>query len=107
MATDALPATNPPPSGPPPPRAWADRNPPAFARWEAARTVIAGLSETHEIPAENLLTPELLRRLAWEPPDSLDPADMRTVLRQAGARDWQADLVVPPLAAAWASAGPS
>ncbi len=55
--------------GPPPPRAWADRDPVAAARLSAARGALATLSEQLDVPVENLLTPDFVRRLLWEPPE--------------------------------------
>ena len=85
---------------PPPPRAWAERDPAAAARLAAARAVIAQLSDDHHVPAENLLQPDLLRRLCWAPPQSWDAPAITAALLAGGARPWQADLVGPALAAA-------
>jgi len=87
---------------PPPPRAWADKDPAAAARLTAARDVVAGLSEQYDVPTENLLQPDLLRRLCWSPPDSLDEASIATALAVGGARAWQVELVAPRLAEAFA-----
>jgi ribonuclease D len=73
----------------PPPRAWADRNPEADARLKAARPRVEELAESLHLPTENLLTPEILRRLAWEPPQPLDVAAVAAALEQWGARPWQ------------------
>lgn len=73
----------------PPPRAWADRNPAADARLKAARPVVEQRAEELRMPTENLLTPELLRRVAWDPPQPIDAASIADALRKAGARDWQ------------------
>lgn len=81
--------------GPPPPRAWADRDPAAAARLAAARAVVAGLSERFEVPAEHLLQPDLLRRVCWSPPEDL--RDLPEVLAAGGARPWQVELVGGPL----------
>jgi ribonuclease D len=78
--------------GPPPPRSWAERDPEAAARLTACRAVITELCTTHDLPAENLLTPDLVRRLAWEPPDPLDSDAVATVLQTGGARPWQIEL---------------
>ncbi|OIQ65831.1 hypothetical protein GALL_526060 [mine drainage metagenome] len=85
---------------PPPPRAWADRDPAAAARLAAARAVIAELSDDHHVPAENLLQPDLLRRLCWTPPQAWDAQSITAALLAGGARPWQAELVGPALAAA-------
>jgi len=78
--------------GPPPPRTWADRDPAAAARLTACRAVISDLCTTHDLPAENLLTPELVRRLAWEPPAPLDEQPVADALAAGGARPWQVAL---------------
>jgi ribonuclease D len=88
---------------PPPPRAWADRDPEAAARLAAARAVIADLSAHHSVPVENLLQPELLRRLCWAPPTTLDAASITAFLADGGARPWQVELVSTRLAEAFAT----
>jgi ribonuclease D len=75
--------------GPPPPRSWAERYPEAAARLTACRAAITELCTMHDLPAENLLTPDLVRRLAWEPPVPLYEDAVSTVLRAGGARPWQ------------------
>lgn len=72
----------------PPPRAWADRNPDADLRLKAARPVVEQLAEELHMPTENLLTPEFLRRLAWEPP-ALTVDAVSEALEALGARPWQ------------------
>lgn len=97
-----LPAMRGPRSDAPPPvRAWADRDPAAAARLTAARSVTTGLAETHALPVENLLQPDLLRRLCWSPPEPLDEEAVRAFLAAGGARPWQVHLVAEPLAAAF------
>jgi ribonuclease D len=88
---------------PPPPRAWADRDPEAAGRLAAARAVIADLSAHHSVPVENLLQPELLRRLCWAPPTTLDAASIAAFLADGGARPWQVELVSTRLADAFAA----
>jgi len=89
---------------PPPPRAWADRDPAAAARLAVARQAVTALSVDHHIPIENLLQPDLLRRLCWTPPSTLDVASITEVLTAGGARPWQVDLVSAQLAEAFATA---
>lgn len=76
----------------PPARAWSARNPEADARLKTARARITELSEQVHIPVENLLTPEFLRMVAWNPPEPLDVPAVAESLRQAGARTWQIDV---------------
>jgi ribonuclease D len=98
-----LPLSATPPSGPPQPRTWADRDPDAYARLEAARAGMSELSEAMTIPVENLLSPDLVRRVCWEPPEPADDAAMAAVLAAGGARPWQVDLCGPLLVAAMAA----
>jgi ribonuclease D len=91
-------------TGPPPAHRWAERDPAAAARLTAAREAIGALSATHRVPVENLLTPDALRRLAWEPPDPATPAAIAATLTGLGARRWQAELTAGPVADAFAKA---
>ncbi|NTV39781.1 MAG: ribonuclease D, partial [Demequinaceae bacterium] len=86
--------------GPPQPRMWADKRPEAAARHTAAREAIASLCAIHEIPAENLLQPDALRRLCWEYEEGGE-AFVRSFLANRSARQWQIDLVAGPLSAAF------
>ncbi|GIG39719.1 HRDC domain-containing protein [Cellulomonas phragmiteti] len=99
-----LPPTRGPASdGPPPARVWADRDPAAARRLAAARSVVTGLSEQHAVPVENLLQPDLLRRLCWSPPDPADAAGIAAALAAGGARAWQVELLAERLAASLAA----
>jgi ribonuclease D len=75
----------------PPPRAWADRNPEADMRLKAARPLIELRAEQLGMPTENLLTPDVLRRVAWTPPQPLTAASVGEALTALGARPWQID----------------
>lgn len=92
-----LPPASLPASGPPQPRTWADRNPPAHDRLEAARAVVAQASARLDIPVENLITPDTLRRICWEPPAAASEEGVVTALRVAGVREWQIRALVPDL----------
>ena len=85
---------------PPPPSRWMDREPEAAARLTAARAGLAALSESVQVPVENLLTPEVVRRLAWEPPVDHGEESVGRVLATAGARPWQIELTAGLLSAA-------
>jgi ribonuclease D len=91
--TEDLPTLRVPGETMPPPRIWADRNPEADRRLKKARAAVTTVSTELSIPVENLLTPELLRRLAWTPPELLDIAGIRDGLAQLGARPWQIDAI--------------
>ncbi|MEU8520487.1 ribonuclease D [Streptomyces sp. NBC_01216] len=90
-------------AGPPPPRAWADKDPAAAARLSAARTAISALAEELNLPQENLITPDTVRRVCWEPPAPATPDAVSAALAGHGARAWQVGLVTPLLVAALAT----
>ncbi|WP_261163759.1 HRDC domain-containing protein [Microbacterium sp. Marseille-Q6965] len=85
----------------PPLKSWKDRNPEADARLRSARPAVAALAERIEMPTENLLTPELLRRVSWEPPSPVTAPAVADALRELGARAWQVELTAPVIAEAF------
>lgn len=98
---------NPPPkteaaNGPPPVVRWAKKKPEAAARLEAARAAVSAIAEKVSVPTENLLAPDLVRRICWEWDDHGVPDDattaVETALRIGDARPWQRDLVTAALA---------
>jgi ribonuclease D len=99
----ALPTT-PAFDGPPPAHRWAERDPTAAGRLARCREVVTQLAAELNMPPENLITPEFVRRLAWEPPADLSTVD--TLLASFGARPWQRELLSAELAKALASAAP-
>jgi ribonuclease D len=98
-----LPAQSRPGDGPPPVNRWADRDPAAAARLQHARAGLAALSEQWKVPVENLLSPDLVRRLTWTPPETRDADAVTAALRAGGAREWQIDLTRDLLVAALAA----
>ncbi len=93
-----------PQNGPPPAVRWAKRKPEAAARLDAARARLSELSERVHVPTENLVSPELIRRLCWDWQETNDVRGaVETFLRDGGARTWQRALVVPVLTEALSS----
>jgi ribonuclease D len=88
------------PSGPPPAHRWAERDPVAAARLAAARATATAIAEANRLPVENLLAPDALRRLSWDPPPSADAGTVSLALSAYGARPWQVELTAGPLAEA-------
>jgi ribonuclease D len=58
-------------------------------------------AEELDVPVENLLSPDHLRRLLWDSPDQTDPTEVEARLAQLGTRAWQRELVVPVIAQNW------
>ena len=92
-------------NGPPPPARWSRRKPEAAARLDAARAALAGVSQRIDVPTENLVSPDLVRRLCWDweviSEGAQDPVTAVDAHLRAGlARAWQRELVDPVLAAA-------
>ncbi len=102
-----LPKQGPRYDGPPPARAWADRDPDAAARLSAARSAVGEIAEAHRVPTENLMAPDTIRRLAWAPPPDLALEVVRAFLRDHGAREWQIGLTADVLADAMAAEAPA
>ncbi len=97
----ALPAASAPPGdGPPPAHRWHDRDPEAATRLTAARAVVAALADANNLPAENLVPPDAVRRLSWQPPEDITAAAVGADLAGYGARPWQVDLTAVPIAKA-------
>jgi len=94
--------------GPPPPRSWADKDPVAAARLSAARADLGALAKNLNLPVENLLTPDYVRRITWDPPRPESEDDLAEQiadrLRRLGAREWQVELTREPLAKSIAEA---
>ena len=98
-----LPETSGPSIGLPPPRSWPDKRPEAAVRLDAAKAAMTQLSEHVNIPVENLLQPEALRRACW---DGLTGDDLEAHLHNSGARGWQIALTLPLLLAALEGGAP-
>jgi ribonuclease D len=111
-----LPPLTQPFDGPPPVNRWERRDAAAAARLTRARAAMADLSTEHAIPVENLLAPDLVRRLCWDGLPDYDripesPADLSAAidgfLKSGGARPWQRELAVPQLTVALTPPSPA
>ncbi|MEU8772499.1 ribonuclease D [Streptomyces sp. NPDC048606] len=100
LPENELPQPGATPAGPPPPRSWADKDPAAAARLSAARTAVTTLAERLNLPQENLITPDTVRRLCWEPPQRPTPETVAAALAGYGARPWQIEQVTAALVTA-------
>ncbi|TNC27681.1 ribonuclease D [Amycolatopsis alkalitolerans] len=100
LPREQLPNPTQPNDGPPPANRWADKDPDAAARLAAARAVLNRIAEHHQLPVENLLLPDLLRRTCWRRPDDTSPEGVAEVLSIGGARPWQVQLTASELSTA-------
>jgi ribonuclease D len=107
LTTDQLPAVRVPSDSPPPPRAWSMRNPEADARLRLARAGIVEVAEQIDMPVENLLTPDHLRRVAWHPPVDPTAEAVAAALSALGARPWQVEATAHIIADAFVEASQS
>ncbi len=92
LPEDELPPHSRTGDGPPPVNRWADRDPAAAARLQVVRVGLIELSEKHAVPVENLVSPDLVRRLMWHPPEPRERDQLVAVLEAGGARAWQIGL---------------
>jgi len=91
------------PNGPPPAHRWAERDPAAAARLAAARAAVTAIAERSKLPTENLISPDTVRRLSWDPPQPYDEQTVAQALAGYGARPWQIELTAGPVARALAA----
>lgn len=103
LSTAELPPRHLSADGPPQPRSWERRWPESFERFYRVRPQLAALAEELNVPAENLLSPDHLRRLLWDSPTTQDEAQIDARLQELGARPWQRERVVPVIAQYWSA----
>jgi ribonuclease D len=72
-------------------RIWPTRFPEADRRLKILRPLMAELAERHGLPVENILTPDHLRNICFEPP-VYEVSAVESALRSLGAREWQIEL---------------
>jgi ribonuclease D len=94
-AADLPPVRGPALRGTPPVRHWQRSHQAAAERIGLVRSGLAALSQAEQIPVENLMQPELVRQIVFDP-----PADVPAAMAAGGARGWQIDAVAPIVEAA-------
>ena len=95
LTRDQLPNKQQSAEGPPPTRTWEIRNPEAAARWDAVRPAVLERASELELPVENLISPDALRRLLWTPPAEVSAETIEAALAAESVRPWQRELLVP------------
>lgn len=101
LATTDMPSNRAPGDGVPPPRVWAEKNPEADGRLKRARAAVVARAEELDIPTENVLTPDILRRVAWTPPTEIAAETIGEALVSHGARPWQVEATAQLIAQAF------
>ena len=96
-STRHLVEVRPKPTGIPNHRNWPQKFPKAHARLLSSKELIASISAEQEIPQENILNPEALRGICFEPPEELTLNSITKSLREKYVRQWQIDLVAAGL----------
>jgi ribonuclease D len=87
--------------GPPPVRAWAERDPVAAARLSMTREALTAFADERTVPVENVMSPDPLRRVIWSPPADRSVEGFAAALEALGARRWQTGIVAPLVAQAF------
>lgn len=100
MNSRDLPPLRLPASGIPNHRNWPNKFPVADARLSALKPVMNSVAEELNMPTENVLTPDYMRQLAWEPPADISAETVATKLSELGARNWQIEVCAERFAAA-------
>lgn len=100
LTTRDLPVAKLPATGIPNHRTWPTRFPDADARLRSVRPAVAELAESLELPVENLLTPDYLRQVCFDPPEEVTGESVAEQLSQIGARKWQIEQVAEVIAKA-------
>jgi ribonuclease D len=70
-------------------RNWINKYPEADRRLRLAKASLLELSQKQTLPLENLLNPEILRKLSFAPPVDIRPENISRHLAELGARGWQ------------------
>ena len=84
--------------GIPSPSRWRERDPEAAERLTRCRAAVLEIARANTVLAQNLLASEVVRRLAWAPPQPTRPPDISLRLVELGARPWQVELTAGGLA---------
>jgi ribonuclease D len=88
----------------PPIKLWRERFPEKYAPLTHARFAVETIAQELSIPTENLISPEIIRRICWAPPAAsatgVDVQAVSEAMAKLGARPWQIEMVAPSVASA-------
>lgn len=98
--TDELPPLKVKGDGLPQIKIWRDRFPEKYIPLSHARARLGEAAMERELPVENLLTPELMRKICWNyGGNSASTAEIASDLASWGARRWQIEITASILSA--------
>jgi ribonuclease D len=100
LAERNLPPLRLPQTGMPNHHNWANKFPEADARLNKLKPVMQAIAEELGMNPENALTPDLMRQIAWMPPEPLSAESIGLRLAELGARQWQIEATAARFAAA-------
>jgi len=87
-------------------RNWPQKFPEANARLLTCKAMLAKLAEELSIPAENIVSPDVIRSLCFEPPTELNTLTVSEALSLKMARPWQIAAIAEFLVLALAATTP-
>lgn len=78
-------------------RNWAQKFPEAHARLLTCKHLLSKVAEELSIPAENIVSPEVIRALCFEPPSPLTLENITARLIEKRVRSWQIEQIAEVL----------
>jgi ribonuclease D len=87
-------------------RNWSQKFPEAHARLLTCKHLLAKMAEDLSIPAENIVSPEVIRSLCFEPPAPLTAESITARLVEKRVRSWQIAEITEMLLAGLAATTP-
>jgi ribonuclease D len=105
-ASRDLPAARAESTGIPHHKSWSTRFPEADARLKAVRAAIEEIAKQMNLPVENLVSPDPIRQLCFEPAGT-DLESVQVQLAGLGVRSWQRDAISHEVSRALVAARPT
>ena len=86
-----------PATAPPPLKAWETKRPISLEILSEVRKIVQRESERLNIPAQNIISADCIRRLCWDPPEPYSQEALLEALRSHDVRPWQVEILAPDL----------
>lgn len=81
-------------------RNWPSKWPKAHQRLICTRHFVTQVATQHELPIENLVSPETIRQICWVERETVTVEEIRAELASFSARHWQIELIAEVVAEA-------